>query len=372
MGIRVGIVGAGNCAKSLVEGLALYAGRPQENIGLTRPQMGSYLVADIEIVAAFDIDQRKVGKPLHQALTSEPNRTMQLCVIPHTAVIVERGPTADSLIQELTEYYIHESTAPAVDVAAVLRTAATDILLNYLPTGSNVAARTYADAALEAGCSFINCMPAPLAKDSQLARRFATAGLVLLGDDIKSQCGATVLNRILLDMLRSRGTQVTSSTQTNYGGNSDHFNLQFRGADKEKSKESALRSVMAKDDAMPHVSMRYEQNQYDHKRAEIIVTGKIFGLAPVNITVMLEDEDSPNSAGVVVDAIRAAKILRDSGRPELASELGPFLMKSPPIQMGELEASTRFDFALNEALHTKERSAKSDSPECVNFRSVAR
>ena len=372
MGIRVGIVGVGNCAKSLVEGLALYTSRPQVSVGLTRTRIGPYLVADIEIVAAFDIDQRKVGKPLHQALNSEPNRTMQLCPMSDSPVIVERGPTGDSLIDELTEFYIHESPVPAVDIAAVLKITATEILLNYLPTGSNMTARMYADAALEAGCSFINCMPAPLAKDADLERRFTAAGLVLLGDDIKSQCGATVLNRMLLDMMRSRGIQVTSSTQTNCGGNSDHFNLQFRGTDKEQSKEAALRSVMAQDDAVPRVCMRYDKNQYDHKRAEIVIEGKIFGLAPVNVTIKLEDEDSPNSAGVVVDAIRAAKILQETDRPELASELGPFLMKSPPYQLGELEASVRFDSALKEALVPRKRGVQSDSSGRLNCKSAAR
>jgi myo-inositol-1-phosphate synthase len=350
MNIRIAIVGVGNCAKSLVEGIASYRRHPETTVGLRRPLIGPYAVHQIDVVAAFDIDRRKVAKPLEQALVSAPNRTKTLGQLSLTRVTVMRGPTLDSVIPQARQFYIQESDHAPVDVAAVLKAAGTQIVVNYLPTGSNTASRAYAEAALEAGCSFINCMPTPLAKDGELRNRFAAAGQVLLGDDIKSQCGATVLNRVLLELFQLRGVYLIDSTQVNYGGNADHFNLSFRPQDKEECKKSALQTVAGSSGVKPQVRMVYKEDLYDHKRAEIKIRGQIFGGASVNVDVLLEDEDSPNSSGIVVDAIRAAKILRDCGKAEKAVELCATLMKNPPAQYEEVEAAEVFDRTIDEVL----------------------
>jgi len=354
MAIRTAIVGVGNCAKSLVEGLAFYRNNDDESVGLVRRLIGAYKVGDIEITAAFDIDDRKVGKPLNEALFAQPNCTKPLAPMPPALVSVHRGPSGDSVIPELREYYIHESGLEAVDVGAVLRASQSEIVLNYLPTGSNAVAHLYAEAALNSACSFINCMPAPLGKDTALRDRFARAGLVLLGDDIKSQCGATVLNRMVLSLLRLRGVHLLSSTQVNYGGNADHFNLQFRGQQKEECKEASLLSVIGADDAKPQASMIYREGNFDHKRAVIEIRGEIFGRASVTIDLVLEDEDSPNSGGIVVDAIRATKVLHETGNAHRSAEICAALMKSPPYQLLEEDASQQFDAVIQECLEGKQ------------------
>jgi myo-inositol-1-phosphate synthase len=350
MSIRVAIVGVGNCAKSLVEGLAFYRQYPQETIGLLRPKIGPYTVADIDIVAAFDVDCRKVSKSLNEALVAEPNNSLPLASIPPSSVIVQRGPSLDSVIPELTDYYIHETPVEPVDISAALKSAGAEILINYLPSGSQRAAEHYAVAACEAGCNFINCMSASLATNSELAKHFMNAGLVLLGDDIKSQCGATILNRTLLHLCSIRGVHVDSSVQLNYGGNADHFNLHFRPTQKELCKKDAVDSALGKSRCEPEIHMIYDKATFDHKYALIRLQGKIFGNAPVTLELSLHDEDSPNSAGVVVDAIRAAKILCINNKNYLTNEICGSLMKSAPIQMPEDEGFCRFENAILQAL----------------------
>ncbi|MCX6768110.1 MAG: inositol-3-phosphate synthase [Candidatus Micrarchaeota archaeon] len=342
MPINVAIIGTGNCAKSLVEGVAFYSKNKNDKIGLMNPNIGKYHPSDIRFVAAFDIDERKVGKKLGEALNTEPNRTVKIADIPEHGVIVQRGPTHDSVIPELREYFIHESDRPAVDVARVLKDSGAEIAVNYLPTGSDKATYAYAEAALAAGCSFINCMPTPIAKSREWQGKFAAAGLVLMGDDIKSQCGATIVNRVLLDLFKMRGIRVTKSEQVNYGGNCDHFNLHYRPEAKEESKESALNSVLDADDAKPSARMIYTEKNYDHKKARIKIDGEIFGHVPVSIDLTLEDEDSPNSGGVVNDAIRAARLLTENGKPHLAKDLCAFLFKAPPEQLPDSEALQKF------------------------------
>ncbi len=353
MGIRTAIVGVGNCAKSLVEGISFYRSNPEERKGLIHWKIGSFAVQDIEIVAAFDIDQRKVGRTLDDALLSEPNSTKPLASIPLSGVIVERGPTLDSVIPELRDFYIHESTAPPADISSTLRLAGAEVVLNYLPTGSNIAAHHYAEASLAANCSFINCMPAVLARSTGLRDRFVDAGLVLLGDDIKSQLGATVLNRTLLELFSGRGVHIADSSQVNYGGNADHFNLRFRSTSKEACKEAALRSV-AGVNIDPEVQMIFREDLSDHKNAVITLSGSIFGLSPVRVKLELEDEDSPNSGGVVVDAIRMAKLLRDARIAGDAVDVCPRMMKAPPKQVSEAEAAVLFERVLQKALEYRD------------------
>jgi len=346
--INVAIIGVGNCAKSLIEGISFYTDNKKDETGLMHPLIGKYEPSDLNFVAAFDIDERKVGKKLHEAISAEPNRTMKIAEPIKYDVVVQRGPTLDSVIEEAKEFFIHESNTPVVDVADILKKSGAEIVLNYLPTGSDKATYAYAEAALEAGCSFINCMPTPISKNLDWRKRFEDKGLVLMGDDIKSQLGATILNRFLLTLLKMRGIRVTKSEQVNYGGNADHFNLHYRPHAKEESKEAALNSVLDKNDEKPSARMVYTEKNYDHKRAILKIEGKIFGHVPTSIEVTLEDEDSPNSGGVVIDAVRMAKILVESGKPSDADRACAFLMKSPPKQMLDSEALKTFREIIDE------------------------
>lgn len=343
MAINIAIVGVGNCAKSLVEGIAFYTKNKNEKVGLMHTLIGKYGVSEINFVAAFDVDERKVDKKLSQAINSEPNKTVKIADPLEYEVIVQRGPTKNSIIPEMREYFIHESKEKEVDVVKVLEDSKAEIVINYLPTGSDEATYAYAEAALKAGCSFINCMPTPIAKNPEWRKKFEDAGLVLMGDDIKSQCGATIVNRILLNLFKMRGIRIAKSEQVNYGGNADHFNLHYRPEAKEESKEDALHSVLDKDDSKPTARMIYTKENYDHKQAKMKIEGEMFGNIPVSIDLTLEDEDSPNSGGVVIDAIRAAKLLMENKRPQDAKILCSFLMKSPPQQFTDEEALKRFD-----------------------------
>jgi len=342
MSIDVAVIGVGNCAKSLLEGIAYYTLDGSAELGLMSPRIGPYPVSAIRVVCAFDIDSREVGDNLNAAAAAEPNRTSTIGECLPSSVVVQRGPTGDSVIQELREYYIRESPAPPVDVANALRTTGAELVVNYLPTGSDEATYAYAEAALQAGCGFINCMPTVLARDPEWRRRFQTAGLVLMGDDIKSQCGATIVNRTLLKLFTMRGIRVTTATQVNYGGNADHFNLHHRADAKEACKQAALHSVQTNRDAPAVARMIYTEQNYDHKKADIRIEGQIFGGVPVSLQVTLEDEDSPNSGGVVVDAIRAAKLLTERGKQHEATALCSFLMKAPPRQCSDEEALAQF------------------------------
>ena len=342
MSINVAIIGTGNCAKSIIEGVVFYSKNKEDKVGLMHQYIGKYHPSDIRFVAAFDIDERKVGKKLHEAIKAEPNKTMKIVDVPDYDVLVQRGPTLDSIITELREYFIHESNEPVVDVVQILKDSGAEVVVNYLPTGSDKATYAYAEAALMAGCSFINCMPTPIAKNPEWQKRFNDAGLVLMGDDIKSQCGATIVNRVLLNLLKMRGIRIVKSEQVNYGGNCDHFNLHYRPEAKEESKESALNSVLDSDDAKPSARMVYTEKNYDHKQASIKIDGEMFGHIPVSINLTLEDEDSPNSGGVVNDAIRATRLLVENKKSHLAKELCAFLFKAPPAQLPDTEALQKF------------------------------
>ncbi len=347
--INVAVIGVGSFCKALVEGVSFYTKNPGETTGLINPLIGKYKVKDIDFVAAFDVDERKVGKRLHEAISLGANVTQKITPPLGYAALVHRGPTLDGVIDQMKGSFVRESNRPVVDVAMILKETGADIVVNLVPSGSDQATYVYAEAALQAGCSFINCIPTPLVTLPRWRKRFEAKGLVLLGDDTKSQLGATMLNRCLLELLKMRGIKVVKSEQENYGGNADHFNLLYRAKTKEKSKREALMKFLGKGDATPTVKFSYTGKPSGHKLVNLKIGGEIFGRTPISITALIEDEISINGAGTVVDAIRMAKFLVDQGKQKEAANACPFLMKSPPKQMPDSEAFKAFKKILGNA-----------------------
>lgn len=344
--INVAIIGVGSFTKALVEGVSFYTKTPNETTGLTNPRIGNYKVKDINFVCAFDVDERKVGKPLHEAISMGANVTKEITKALKYKALVYRGPTLDGVIEEMKGSFVKESSDPVVDVAKILKKNKVDVLVNLAPSGSDQVTFFYADAALQAGCSFVNCIPTPLATLPDWQKKFAKKGLVLLGDDTKSQLGATMLNRFLLELLQMRGIKVTKSEQLNRGGNADHFNLLYRFKHKEKSKSQALARFLSKDDAKPTVKFSYTGVSSGHKLVNLTIEGEIFGRTPIVITSVIEDEISINGAGTVVDAIRIAQLLVDKKRQKDTKNVCAFLMKTPPMQMTDTEALKAFKKVL--------------------------
>ncbi|MEA2534626.1 MAG: myo-inositol-phosphate synthase, partial [Actinomycetota bacterium] len=312
--IRVGLVGAGNCASALVQGVEFYrdAGDGSDIPGLMHARLGGYHVSDIDITCAFDVDAEKVGTDLSKALQSGHNNTIQFAEVPENGVIVSRGPTLDGL----GRYYrqeIVESPAPPVDVAKVLRDTKTQILVNYLPVGSERAAKFYAEQALEAGVGFVNCMPVFIASHPAWAARFAERGTPLIGDDIKSQVGSTIIHRVLAKLFEDRGVHLDHTYQLNFGGNMDFMNmlererLTSKKISKTQSVTSQLRRGMSADDIHIGPSDHVPWLE-DRKWAHIRIEGREFGNVPINVDLKLEVWDSPNSAGVVIDAVRCMRL----------------------------------------------------------------
>ncbi len=339
--VRLAIVGVGNCASSLVQGLEYYkdADPSQRVPGLMHVKLGPYHVGDVRVVAAFDVDGKKVGKDVSEAIFTEPNNTKKFADVPPMDVEVLRGPTLDGLGKYYREM-ITESSEPAVDVAAELRRAKADVVVSYLPVGSEVAARHYAQAALEAGCGFVNCMPVFISSNSEWARRFAEAGLPIVGDDIKSQVGATIVHRVLAKLFEDRGVQLDRTYQLNFGGNMDFMNMleRERLTSKKISKTQSVQSQLR--DGLPKEDIHIGPSDHvpwllDRKWAQIRLEGTEFGDVPMSIELKLEVWDSPNSAGIVIDALRCAKLAMDRG---IAGPLiGPsaYFMKSPPVQFSD-------------------------------------
>jgi myo-inositol-1-phosphate synthase len=339
--IRVAIVGVGNCASALVQGLEFYRDAPRgERVpGLMHVQLGPYHVSDVEIVAAFDVDGKKVGRDVSEAIFSEPNNTIRFADVPPLGVDVLRGPTLDGLGQYYREVVIESGDEP-VDVTAALREAGVQVVVNYLPVGSEIAAKHYAHAALEAGAAFVNCIPVFIASDREWARRFAEAGLPIVGDDIKSQVGSTIVHRVLSKLFEDRGVKLERTYQLNFGGNMDFMNmlererLTSKKISKTQSVQSQLRVSLPKDEI--HIGPSdYVPWLEDRKWAQIRLEGTAFGDVPLTIDMKLEVWDSPNSAGIVIDAIRCARLAMDRG---VAGPLiGPsaYFMKSPPVQFSD-------------------------------------
>jgi myo-inositol-1-phosphate synthase len=334
--VRVGIVGAGNCASSFVQGLTYYKdAAPDETIpGLMNPIIDRYHISDIEISAAFDVNARKVGRDLSEALLAEPNNTRVFAKVPPIGVTVERGRTLDGLGTYLRED-IAESDRPEVDVTDTLKRTGTQVLVSYLPVGSQRATEYYALRALEAGCAFVNCIPVFIASDADWRRRFEQARLPIIGDDIKSQVGATIVHRVLANLFKERGVQLDQTYQLNFGGNSDFKNMLERERLLSK-KLSKTRSVTSQVDVAPqniHVGPSDHVSWLtDRKWAYIRMEGTAFGGSPLNVELKLEVWDSPNSAGVVIDAVRCAKLALDRGIGGALVGPSSYFMKSPPQQ----------------------------------------
>ncbi|MGD9616939.1 MAG: inositol-3-phosphate synthase [Alphaproteobacteria bacterium] len=345
--IRVAIAGVGNCASSLIQGIEFYRGTTGEAPipGLMHPDLGGYHVGDVECVAAFDIAREKVGRDLAEAILAPPNNTARFATVPPTGIEVRRGPTYDGIGQYLRDVVI-ESPAPVDDVAQTLRTSGAEVLVSYLPVGSETASRWYAEQALAAGCAFVNCIPVFIAKNAEWREKFHRSGLPLIGDDIKSQVGATIVHRVLANLFRDRGVRLDRTYQLNFGGNSDFQNMleRERLQSKKRSKTDSVISQMHEklSDAEAHVGPSdFIPWLSDRKWCYIRLEGTAFGDVPLNLELKLEVWDSPNSAGVVIDAIRCAKLALD--RKIGGALIGPssYYMKSPPEQFTDYEALAR-------------------------------
>jgi myo-inositol-1-phosphate synthase len=337
--IRLAIAGLGNCAASLIEGLSYYCQHPADDGGLLFPTLGGYAVRDIDVVVAFDIAQGKVGVPVRQAVYHAPNNFVRIdSVRVDCAAPVLRGPTLDGNPEHLARF-VTESDQETVDVTAALRDYRAGVLVNLLPTGSIEATEYYAQAALEAGCAFVNCIPTVLAQRPDVQQRFEQRGLPLLGDDIKSQIGTTILHRALLHMLEARGATLVKSSQVNIGGNTDFANFVYRAETKLVSKRKSLARYV--EGAASHVGHHYDPTRGPLKNALIDIEARVFGGSAVKIAVRLESDDKPNSAGSVVDLIRLAQAARDRHIGGSIAEACAFYMKSPPLEMDDLEALER-------------------------------
>ncbi len=336
--VRVAIVGAGNCAASLVQGVHYYRDAdPSGSVpGLMHVMFGDYHVRDIEFVAAFDVDAKKVGFDLSEALVSSENNTIKICDIPPLDVTVQRGPTMDGLGKYYLET-IEQSDAEPVDVVQALEDARADVLVSYLPVGSEQADKFYAQCAIDAGVAFVNALPVFIASDPEWAKKFEDAGVPIIGDDIKSQVGATITHRVMAKLFEDRGVVLDRTYQLNVGGNMDFKNMLERDRleSKKISKTQAVTSNIGHDLGAKNVHIGpsdYVQWLDDRKWAYVRLEGRAFGDVPLNLEYKLEVWDSPNSAGIIIDAIRAAKIAKDRGigGPLLAAS--SYLMKSPPVQ----------------------------------------
>jgi len=342
--VRVAIVGVGNCASSLVQGVEYYKDAdPESRVpGLMHVQFGPYHVRDVEFVAAFDVDAKKVGRDLAEAIGASENNTIKICDVPPTGVTVQRGPTLDGLGQYYHEM-ITESDDPYVDVVQVLRDARADVLVSYLPVGSEQADRYYAQCALNAGVAFVNALPVFIASDPEWAAKFTKAGVPIIGDDIKSQVGATITHRVLAKLFEDRGVELLRTYQLNFGGNMDFMNmlertrLQSKKVSKTQSVTSQIPHEMEK--AAVHIGPSDHVPWLDDRKwAYVRLEGKAFGDVPLNLEYKLEVWDSPNSAGVIIDAIRAAKIALDRGIGGPLLSAASYFMKSPPEQYGDDDA----------------------------------
>jgi myo-inositol-1-phosphate synthase len=339
--VRLAIVGVGNCASSLVQGLHFYAdGDNTEPVpGLMHVKLGPYHVSDVEVVAAFDVDGKKVGRDVSEAIFSEPNNTIRFADVPPTGVTVQRGPTLDGLGRYYRET-VQESTEEPVDVAAALREARADVVVSYLPVGSEDATRHYARAAIDGGSAFVNCIPVFLASDPEWARAFADGGVPIVGDDIKSQVGATIIHRILAKLFEDRGVRLNRTYQLNFGGNMDFKNmlererLTSKKLSKTRSVQSQLRESLPADDIHIGPSDHVPWLE-DRKWAQIRLEGQSFGDVPLTVELKLEVWDSPNSAGVAIDAIRCAKVAMDRGISGPLMGPSAYFMKSPPVQFSD-------------------------------------
>lgn len=336
--INVAIIGVGNCASSLVQGVYYYKKAKETDFvpGLMHVNLGGYHISDINFVAAFDIDKNKVGKELEQAIFAPPNNTFRFCDVPTTGVKVNRGMTHDGLGKYLSRV-IEKAPGKTADIVRILKETKTDVVLNYLPVGSEEATKWYIEQVLAAGCGFVNCIPVFIAREKYWQERFAEQGLPVIGDDVKSQVGATIVHRVLTRLFRDRGVRLERTYQLNFGGNTDFYNmlererLESKRISKTNSVTSQLDYKLSSDDI--HVGPSdYVPWLKDRKFCHIRMEGRTFGDVPLDLELKLEVWDSPNSAGVVIDALRCCKLALDRGLKGVLEAPSAYFMKSPPVQ----------------------------------------
>ena len=368
--VRVAIIGVGNCASSLVQGVEYYKNAPDDEFvpGLMHVNLGGYHIRDIEFTAAIDIDAEKVGKDLSEAIFSGPNNTLKFADVPNLGIKVERGMTHDGLGKYLSQV-ITKAPGPTANVARILKETQTDVVVSYLPVGSEMATKWYVEQVLEAGCAFVNCIPVFIASQDYWANRFKERGVPIIGDDIKSQVGATITHRVLTRLFADRGVRIDRTYQLNFGGNTDFLNMLERERldSKKISKTNAVTSqldyeVAAKD---VHVGPSdYVPWLEDRKWCHIRIEGTTFGDVPLNMELKLEVWDSPNSAGVVIDAVRCAKLAMNNGIGGQLLAPSSYFMKSPPVQYHDDDARDKVEEFIK-----KNRRAKSPAKESAPAKS---
>jgi myo-inositol-1-phosphate synthase len=361
--VRVALIGVGNCANSLLQGVEYYRDADPEQFvpGLMHVDLGGYHVGDIEFTAAFDVTTTKVGKDLADAIWAHPNDTIKFADVPKTGIKVSRGMTHDGIGKYLSEV-VDKAPGETDDVVGILRDTKTDVVVNYLPVGSEAATKWYTEQILDAGCAMVNCMPVFIAREAYWQRRFEDRGLPIVGDDIKSQVGATITHRVLTSLFRDRGVKLDRTMQLNVGGNSDFRNMleRERLESKKISKTNAVTSMLDYDlgDGNVHVGPSdYVPWLSDRKWAYIRMEGSSFGDVPLNVELKLEVWDSPNSAGIVIDAVRLAKLALNRGVAGALEGPSAYLMKSPPRQIPDDEAYEAVERFISE--HTRRERASS-------------
>jgi len=342
--VRVAIIGVGNCASSFIQGVHYYRNAKEDEFvpGLMHVNLGGYHISDIEFTAAFDIDKTKVRKDLSQAIWGGRNCTVKFADVPEMGVKVYRGMTHDGLGKYLSQV-IEKAPGPTDDVVGILKDTKTDVVVSYLPVGSEMATKWYVEQILEAGCAFVNCIPVFICREKYWQKRFEERGLPVIGDDIKSQVGATIVHRVLTRLMRERGVKLERTSQLNVGGNTDFLNMleRERLESKKISKTNSVTSQLDYDMGARNIHIGpsdYVEWLDDRKWAYIRMEGRTFGDVPLNIELKMEVVDSPNSAGIVIDAVRCAKLALDRGLSGALFEPASYFMKSPPIQYSDDEA----------------------------------
>lgn len=360
--IKVAIIGVGNCSSSLVQGVYYYQKAKEGEVipGIMHTRLGGYHVSDIEFSFGIDIDRNKVGKDLAEAIYTKPNNTFRFCNVPKLGIPVVRGMTHDGLGYYLSQI-IKKAPGPTADIVGLLKQTKTDVVINFLPVGSEEATKWYVEQVLTAGCAFINCIPVFIASQKYWQKRFIENGLPVLGDDIKSQVGATILHRVLVDLFNTRGVKLERTSQLNVGGNTDFLNMLERSRlqSKKISKTQAVTSLLHYDIGADNIYIGpsdYVAWLKDRKWAHMRLEGRTFGDVPLNIELKLEVWDSPNSAGVVIDAIRCAKLALDRKLSGAIIEPSSYFFKSPPVQYPDHVCRDKTEqYIKKHALKTKKR-----------------
>jgi len=353
--VRVAIIGVGNCASALVQGVHFYKDAPEDAFvpGLMHVNLGGYKVGDIEFSAAFDIDRNKVGLDLAEAIRQPPNNTIEFADVPRLDIPVSRGMTHDGLGKYLSQM-IEKAQGPTADIVRILKDTETDVVVNFLPVGSEMATKWYVEQVLDAGCGFVNCIPVFITREQYWQNRFVERGLPVIGDDVKSQVGATIVHRVLTRLFRERGVRLDRTYQLNFGGNMDFYNMleRERLESKKVSKTNAVTSQLDYELSVGDIHVGpsdYVPWLTDRKWCHIRMEGTTFGEAPLNVELKLEVWDSPNSAGVVIDAVRCCKLALDRGLSGAIVEPSAYFMKSPPIQFTDDEARRKLEAFIGEA-----------------------